>query len=95
MYYHFDVSEKYSYGGYLYDAKTVMENVPPASLTEYYINFEGIDLDGKKSVGASKTLAISLTNHMSEQIVVEWYHDSKIFTTKKRFPLSVGVALTI
>lgn len=74
-YYNFDISMKSDYGCYLYDAMTIMKNPPPISFSKNYLNFEGVTVDCADE--NSKTLVTSLTNHMSEEIEVEWHHYGK------------------
>lgn len=76
--YNFDMSQKSDYSGYLYDVMTTLSWTPPVSLSHVYLDFQGIRM-GTVGTGDSttKSLVTSLTNHMSEEIEVEWYQNSK------------------
>ncbi|KRT85782.1 hypothetical protein AMK59_1632, partial [Oryctes borbonicus] len=50
-----------------------MVRPPPTSFSDVYLNFESVQLDGNAE--RSKTLVTSLTNHMMEDVIVEWCHD--------------------
>ncbi|GJQ87781.1 putative coiled-coil domain-containing protein 108 [Trypoxylus dichotomus] len=78
--YNFEVSDRRGYGGYFYDMLTSMVRPPPTSFSDIYLNFEGVHSENNGSE-RSKTLVTSLTNHMSDEVVVEWYHaDTGVFT---------------
>ncbi|XP_076251481.1 uncharacterized protein LOC143190797 [Rhynchophorus ferrugineus] len=70
--FNFPINQTFGYGAYLNDHLTKRKDTPPFSLSSNFIDF------GQLEEGVSITTT-SFTNHLKEDILVEWYQGQDIF----------------